>query len=90
MPPRSNTPGSSFQSHGFSADVSLDYLSRIPESVPPGKIVVHNFVRPTRRLGSRGFRAWLAELSPRYEVCPCEWAPELGTHYRGRWRKKVA
>ena len=60
------------------------YLSRVPESVPPGKIVVHSHVRPTRRLGSRGFRAWLAEPSPRYEVCPCEWAPELGAHYRVR------
>ena len=60
----------------------LDYLYRVPESVPSGKFVVHNHVRPTRRLGSRGFRAWLAEPSPRYEVCPCEWAPELGAHYR--------
>jgi hypothetical protein len=59
-----------------------DYLPRIPESVPSGKIVVHNHVPPTRELGSRGFRAWLAEPDPRYEVCPCKWAPELGTHYR--------
>ena len=62
----------------------LDYLSSIPESVPSGKIVVHNRVRPTKQLGSRGFRAWLDEPSPRYEVCPCVWAPELGAHYRLR------
>ncbi len=59
-----------------------DYLSSIPESVPSGKIVVHNNVRPTSRLGTRGFRVWLDEPSPRYEVCSCEWAPELGGHYR--------
>ena len=61
-----------------------DYLSRVPESVPSGKIVVHNSVPPTS-----GFRAWLAEPSSRYEVCPCEWAPELDAHYRVRddvWR----
>ncbi len=63
---------------------ALDYLSRVPESVPSDKIVVHNHVLPTRRLGSRGFRAWLAEPSPEYEVCPCEWASELETHYRVR------
>ncbi len=62
----------------------LDYLSAIPQSVPSGKIVVHNWPRPTMRLGARGFRAWLAEPSPDYEVCPCEWAPQLSVHYR--WR----
>ncbi len=60
----------------------LNYLSQIPGSVPPGQIVVHNNVRPTRQLGSREFRAWLADPSPQYEVCPCEWAPELDAHYR--------
>ena len=62
------------------------YLSRIPQSVPSGKIVAHNNIRPTRQLGMRGFRAWLAEPSPEYEVCPCKWAPELGVHYRVRGR----
>ncbi len=56
----------------------LDYLSAVPRGVPSGKIVVHNNVR----LGTRGFRAWLAEPSPDYEVCPCEWAPHLSVHYR--------
>ncbi len=60
----------------------LDYLSAVPKSVPSGKIVVHNFVRPTVRLGMRGFRAWLAEPSPEYVVCPCGWAPHLSVHYR--------
>ena len=40
-----------------------DYLFKIPIRVPAGQVVVHNHVRPTRRLGSRGFRAWLAEPS---------------------------
>ena len=30
------------------------------------------------------FRAWLADPSPDLERCPCNWAPELGTHYRTR------
>jgi len=61
------------------------YLFSIPKSVLPGKIVVHNRVRPTMRLNARGFRAWLAEPSPgdyAVEVCPCGWAPHLGVHYR--------
>ena len=62
----------------------FNYLSDVPKSVPPGKIVVHNNVRPTRQLGMRGFRAWLVEPSPQYEVCPCEWAPGLDVHYRER------
>ena len=67
----------------------LDYLSSVPQSVPSGKIVAHNTVRHTRRLGSRGFRAWLAESSSEYEVCPCKWAPELGVHYTIKRRRRV-
>ncbi|HLQ56338.1 MAG TPA: hypothetical protein VK162_18970 [Streptosporangiaceae bacterium] len=60
------------------------YLARLPApaDVPAGKVVVHNQVTPTRQLGSRGFRAWLAKSSEELEACPCGWAPELGTHYR--------
>src|SRR5262249_19140819 len=39
------------------------YLSRIPASVPPGSILVHNHLQPTRRLGWRGFGAWLDRLA---------------------------
>jgi hypothetical protein len=60
----------------------LDYLGVIPHEVPAGRIVVHNSVRPTRWLGSRGFRAWLAEPADEYVACDCAWAPELGIHYR--------
>jgi uncharacterized protein (DUF433 family) len=60
------------------------YLKRIPPTVPPGRVVVHNHVRPTRRLGQRGFRAWLALPSAAVEICSCGWAPELPEHYRVR------
>ncbi len=62
----------------------MQYLFRIPQSVPSGKIIVHNHVRPAKQLGTNGFRAWLVEPSLEYEVCACEWAPELGVHYRVR------
>jgi hypothetical protein len=61
-----------------------DYLTTIPKTVPEGRVVVHNHVRPARRLGTRGFRAWLAEPSADIERCDCGWAPELGAHYRVR------
>jgi hypothetical protein len=32
-----------------------DYLSKLPDAIPPGRILVHNSVRPTKRLGHRGF-----------------------------------
>ena len=38
----------------------LEYLDRLPTAVPLNRVLVHNTVRPTRRLGSRGFRAWLS------------------------------
>lgn len=59
------------------------YLTALPDRVPVGRVLVHNHVRPTRRLGSRGFRAWLSPPDPdRLSVCDCGWAAELGTHYR--------
>jgi hypothetical protein len=64
------------------------YLSRLPEpgAVPAGLVLVHNRVRQVRRLGSRGFRAWLQAPNDRLEVCRCDWAPELGRHYWVRRR----
>jgi hypothetical protein len=60
-----------------------EYLERLPKDAPDGKWLVHNHVRPTRHLGSRGFRAWLEPPNTdRREVCDCAWAPELGQHYR--------
>ena len=51
--------------------------------VPRGRVVVHNQVQPRRRLGTRGFRAWLGNPRDKdIERCPCAWAPELRRHYR--------
>jgi hypothetical protein len=60
----------------------MEYLFRLPAAVPPGRCLVHNTVRPARRLGTRGFRAWTQTDTNDLEPCPCEWAPELGPHYR--------
>jgi uncharacterized protein (DUF433 family) len=60
------------------------YLKRIPPNIPRNRVLVHNNVRPTRRLGQRGFRAWLAWPSTALELCSCGWAPELPAHYRVR------
>jgi hypothetical protein len=64
----------------------MEYLFSMPKpgEIPAGQVVVHNNVRPTRNLGSRGFRAWLQAPTdaPPIERCDCDWAPELGTHYR--------
>ena len=60
----------------------VTYLAKIPPAVPPGLVLVHNHVKPSRRLGARGFRAWLAKSSERYVRCECGWAPELPEHYR--------
>jgi hypothetical protein len=58
------------------------YLTQLPDAVPAGQRLVHNNVRPTRHLGSRGFRAWLTHASDdSVEVCDCDWARELGVHY---------
>ncbi len=67
-----------------SPDGAPAYLAKIPAppDVPAGRVVVHNQVRPTRRLGFHGFRAWLAEPGDKLTACSCDWAPELGTHYR--------
>ena len=55
----------------------------MPTEIPAGKIVVHNNVVPARRVNTRGFRVWLASPgSNKYIVCDCNWAPELGQHYR--------
>lgn len=60
------------------------YLNKVPRSsdeIPAGKVVVHNNVRPTNVLGSRGFRAWLEPASKKLIPCECDWAPALETHY---------
>ena len=66
----------------------LAYLSELPDVVPDGMILVHNHVKPTRRLGSRGFRAWLSAPDPQLEICGCGWAPELGRHFVSRFPER--
>ncbi len=56
----------------------VDYLARLPKAVPDGRLLVHNHVRPSRRLGERGFRAWLTSDAGGSEPGDCGWAPELG------------
>jgi hypothetical protein len=58
-----------------------DYISKLPDVIPPGRILVHNDVCPAKRLGFRGFRAWLSFPEPRYVICDCKWASNLGKHY---------
>jgi hypothetical protein len=65
---------------------SVHYLLQVPKAVPAGKILVHNRGRPTARLGSRAFRAWLDGPGDRYEPCRCGWAANLPEHYQVRGR----
>ena len=60
----------------------MEYLTRVPLTLPHDRVLVHNHVRPSRRLDQHGFRAWLQPMEKRLEVCPCNWAAELGPHYR--------
>ena len=54
---------------------------RVPtDEIPAGHVIVHNHVRPTPHLGSRGFRAWTQLPTDRLEPCACGWAGRV--HYR--------
>jgi hypothetical protein len=64
-----------------SLPAGMTYLSRLPVSIPPGMVLVHNNVRPTRQLGDRGFRAWLSQSTVGLEPCRCNWAADLGQHF---------
>jgi hypothetical protein len=82
------------RARAYFAALGQEYLDKMPATVPPGKALVHNFVRPTRRLGVNGFRAWFVDAndsrhSSRVE-CTCRWAPELGTHYLPRARPTLS
>jgi hypothetical protein len=66
----------------------FSYIRRIPQrnsELPPGKVAVHNCVLwsgPGTKLGLRGFRAWLDDLTEECIPCECGWAPRLTVHYR--------
>ncbi len=74
---KSQRKGKSFQ-----GSVVPDYIADLPDAIPPGRILVHNSVRPAKRLGYRGFRAWLSFPEPKCVICDCKWASNLGKHYR--------
>ena len=64
-------------------EYGMYYVGDIPETIPAKFVLVHNSIRPPpKRIGTRGFRAWLQEPNDRLEVCPCGWAPELPEHFR--------
>ncbi|HUU24093.1 MAG TPA: hypothetical protein VMW68_00795 [Methyloceanibacter sp.] len=58
------------------------YLAETPKVAPDGTIVAHNHIKPAVKLGTRGFRAWLARPCDDYVRCDCKWAPHLPEHYR--------
>ena len=59
------------------------YLSRVPSTVPPGDVLVHNGVYPVALYGGdRGSRFWLHSPSDKLEPCDCGWAPEIDVHYQ--------
>jgi hypothetical protein len=63
--------------------IGVEYISRIPASVPAGKVLVHNHVRWSQRArpSRRGFRAWLDRPRPYHVQCQCDWARHLHKHY---------
>ena len=62
---------------------TVEYLNKMPTTIPEGKILWHNRVKPTRHLGSRGFRAYLDDPDDdKYVKCDCGWGAELGDHYQ--------
>jgi hypothetical protein len=69
------------------ADVVYLYRILPAELIPDGVVVVHSHVRPRRRLGWDGFRAWLQEPTERLERCDCKWAPETGVYLCRVWKK---
>lgn len=51
------------------------YLSwHVPRRLAPGRVLVHNHVRPQVPLGRNGFRAWTQRRDDTLEPCPCDWA----------------
>jgi hypothetical protein len=49
----------------------IEYLPALPRVVPNGKVLVHD-----------GLRYWLQNPSGGLEPCDCDWAPDMGVHFR--------
>jgi hypothetical protein len=65
----------------------MEYLHRVPASVPDdGRVLVHNEAKPSHRMSSSDFRAWLQTKDDTLEPCRCGFASKLGVHYRKRFR----
>jgi hypothetical protein len=67
----------------------------VPRTIPPGRILVHNHVRPRGFpnvwAGLSGFRAWTDIPKPneyRPVAFRCGWAPQVGKHYRVKFKKQ--
>jgi hypothetical protein len=68
----------------------MEYLHKLPrEHLPPGSYLVHNHVVPARRLGDRGFRAWVQQGGEDGLIeCDCDFGgmanSKINRHYRVR------
>jgi len=70
------------------------YTAGTPRSIPTGRIIVHNHVRPRGYpdvgYGQNGFRVWSDVHNAReHRVCRCGWAPHLSKHYQMTWAAKL-
>ena len=67
-------------------EIDMRYINSIPPKLPAGRVLVHNDVRPTRTLGSQGFRAWTQIMDDTIEPCRCNFGgcknSKLHKHYR--------
>jgi hypothetical protein len=56
----------------------------LPEVIPAGHVLVHNTVLPSSGIDHpRGFHPrFLRPDTPGLVLCDCDFAPELGPHYR--------
>jgi hypothetical protein len=66
-----------------------EYLHALPGKLPHGSYLVHNHVVPARRLGDRGFRAWVQQGGEDELIeCGCDFGgmknSKLNKHYRVR------
>lgn len=66
--------------------IDMRYINSIPAKLPAGCVLVHNNVRPTRTLGSQGFRAWTQIMDDKIEPCRCNFGgcknAKLHKHYK--------
>jgi len=54
------------------------YYNRLPRTLPPGQVIVHNHIKPPIR--SNGFRTWTQTHTGDLIRCHCGWSSRV--HYR--------